>query len=129
LEKFKKGAEFVHGEAVKMDAVGRDLGMMATEVFSKEKALETLTNRIVHSSVAYSKDFAKRYPYLGGEVAKLGLDDWACFLMAALDGVRFEYVTSPLCVYREGVGISATRDEAEVLKFKEDFVEGLKCRR
>lgn len=123
--KFKDRVQFVHGAAHRMDAVGRDLGMMPTDVFNKEKALESLTNGIVHSSVAYTKDFAKKYPYPTGEVARLGLDDWACFLGAALDGVKFEYTPAALCVYREGVGISSTRKEEEVLAAKKTYLEGL----
>lgn len=124
LAKFKAGAVFVHGAAHRMDPVGRDLGMMPTDVFSKAKAIETLTNGIVHSTVAYKKDFAMRYLYQGGDVARLGIDDWACFLTAAMDGVKFDYIPSPLCAYREGVGITAVRDEAEVLKFKKAWMEG-----
>ena len=123
VAKFKAGAEFVHGAAYRMDPVGRDLGMMPTDVFNKEKAIETLTNGIVHSTVAYSKAFAMKYPYQAGDVARLGLDDWACFLGAAMDGVRFEFVPQPLAVYRDGVGISSTRDESEVLKFKKSYLE------
>jgi glycosyltransferase involved in cell wall biosynthesis len=128
LAKFKAGAEFVHGAAHRMDPVGRDLGMMPTDVFNKEKAIETLTNGIVHSSVAYTKDFAKRFPYQGGEVARLGIDDWACFMTAAMEGVKFDYVPSPLCAYREGVGISHSRDEGEVKRFKTAYMEGFKLK-
>jgi glycosyltransferase involved in cell wall biosynthesis len=123
VPKFKAGAMFVHGAAHRMDPVGRDLGMMPTDVFNKEKALETLTNGIVHSSVAYTKEFAMKYTYQAGDVARLGLDDWACFLGAALDGVRFEYVPVPLCAYRDGVGITAVRSESEVTAFKKSYAE------
>lgn len=128
MEKFKAGAEFVHGAAVRMDPVGRDLGAMPTDIFNKEKALETLTNGIVHSSVAYSRDFAMRYPYESGRVAELGLDDWACFLKAAIDGVKFDYTPSVLCVYREGVGVTSQRKTEDVLKFKKEYLEGLRVR-
>ncbi len=123
VSQFEKGAQFVHGACHKMDAVRRDMGLMETDVFDKGKALETLTNRIVHSTVAYSRDFAKKYPYPeSGDAAKLGLDDWACFISAALDGVKFEYIPVPVGAYREGVGVSATRDAEEVIKFKKDFL-------
>lgn len=125
-KKLEEGAEFVHGAAHKMDAVRRDLGLMETDVFDKEKALATLTNRIVHSTVAYSKAFAEKYPYPVGDAERLGLDDWACFIAAALDGVKFEYIPTPLCAYRQDVGVTAERDEAEVKKFKEAFLNSLK---
>lgn len=125
-KRFAAGAQFVHGAANRMDAVGRDLGMMPTDVFNREKAIETMTNRIVHSTVAYTKAFAEKYPYPVGEAARLGLDDWACFLTAAMDGVKFEWIPSSLCAYREGVGISVERDEAFVRKFKESFLASMK---
>jgi len=124
--KFKKGAVFVHGACHRMDAVRRDMGLMETDVFNREKALETLTNRIVHSTVAYSREFADKYPYPeSGDAARLGLDDWACFIAAAMDGVKFDFIPSPIAAYRDGVGISSNRDEAEVLKFKKEFLAKL----
>lgn len=124
VAKFTDGVQFVHGAAHKMDPVGRDLGLMPTDVFNKEKALETMTNGIVHSSVAYTKEFAAKYKYPSGELAKLGLDDWACFLTAAMDGVKFEYTPAALCVYRYGVGIESARNMDEVMKAKKAYLAG-----
>lgn len=124
--KFKDGATFVHGAAHRMDAVRRDLGLMPTDVFDKKKALETLTNGIVHSSCAYTKAFAEKYPYPEGEAAALGLDDWACFITAAIDGVKFTYIPTPILAYREGIGISSNRDEKKVKEYKTSFLESLK---
>ena len=121
--RFKNGSVCVHGACHKMDVVKRDLGLMETDVFNKDDALETLTNRIVHSTCAYSREFAEKYPYPeSGAAARLGLDDWACFITAALDGVKFDFIPSPISAYRDGVGISSTRDEAEVRKFKQEFL-------
>lgn len=121
-KRFEAGSVFVHGAANRMDAVGRDLGMMPTDVFNRERAIEKMTNGIVHSTVGYLKSFAEKYPYPGGDAAKLGLDDWACFISAALDGVKFDYIPHALAAYRDGIGISSNRDEADVRKFKEGYL-------
>ncbi len=124
--KIKAGSVFVHGACHRMEALGHSLGEMPADVFNKDKALSELTNGIVHSTVGYTKDFAAKYPYQDGDVARLGLDDWACFLTAAMDGVRFDFIPTPLGAYRVGDGISLTRSESEVRKFKEGFVSAWK---
>jgi glycosyltransferase involved in cell wall biosynthesis len=126
VRKFKDGAEFVHGAAHMMDAVGRDLGMMETDVFNKDKAIKSLTNGIVHSSVAMTKKLALEYPYSSGDFARLGIDDWKQQTDLYMAGVKFEYISAPLCAYRAGVGISATRDNEEVRKFKEGYLSAFK---
>lgn len=126
VDKFKKGSVFIHGAAHKMDTVGRDLGFEITDVFNKAKALEVLSVGMVHSTVAYLKDLSNRYPYLEGEAARLGVDDFTIFIQMALDGVKFDYVQTPLAAYRiNDFGITAHRDPTEVVKFKKEFVESL----
>lgn len=126
VEKFKNGSVFVHGGAHCMDAIGRDLGIQPTDVFNKEKCLETLTAGIVHSTVAYSKELAMRYPYMGGDPARLGVDDFALYVQMAIGGVKFDYTPATLSVYRVNeLGISATRNAEEVGKWKRGFVQGL----
>ena len=116
----------IHGGAYKTDAVGRDGGLAPTDVFNKEKALETLTAGIIHSTVAYSKELAMRYPYQEGEPARLGVDDFTLFMTMALDGVKFDYIPSALAAYRVNeFGITNTRNAEEVEKFKRGYVEGL----
>lgn len=127
VAKFKNGAEFVHGAAYLMDSVGRDLGMVESDVFNRDTAVEKLSAGIVHSTVAYSKKLAERYPYLLGEPARLGVDDFTIFMPMAFDGVRFHYIQTPLAAYRVNEhGISAKRDNEEVINFKKGFVESLK---
>lgn len=127
IAKFKAGAVFVHGAAHRMDAVGRDLGMMETDVFNRDNAVGRLSAGIVHSTVAYSADLAKRYPYQDGEPNRLGVDDFTLFMSMAFDGVKFEYIPSPLAAYRiNEFGVSAKRDNAEVQSFKKGFMETLK---
>ena len=127
VARFKAGASFVHGGAYKTDAVGRDGGLAPTDVFNKEKALETLTAGIIHSTVAYSKEIAKRYPYQEGEPARLGVDDFTLFIQMALDGVKFDYIPAALSAYRVNeFGITNTRNAEEVEKFKKGYVEALR---
>ena len=125
VAKFKAGSVFVHGAAHLMDAVGRGGGMVPTDVFNKAKAVETLSAGIVHSTVAYSNLYiAKRYAYMDGEPARLGVDDFTLFMLMAFDGVKFDYIPNPLCAYRVNeLGITAQRDNAEVVAFKKGFVE------
>lgn len=124
VAKFKSGAEFVHGAAYMMDAVGRDLGMVETDVFSLEKATANLSAGIVHSTVAYSRELAHKYPYLEGEPARLGVDDFTIFMPMAFDGVKFSYTPTPLAAYRVNEhGIMAKRDNADVVEFKKGFVK------
>ena len=126
VARFKAGSVFVHGAAHLMDAVGRDLGMVPTDVFNREKAIEILSVGMVHSSVAYSKELAKRYPYLSGEPARLGVDDFTIFMPMAFDGVKFDYIASPLAAYRKNdYGITFLRDNEETINFKKGFVGAL----
>ena len=127
LKKFKDGVEFVYGSATVIDCVGRKLGETRAEVFNKEKALETLQNRIVHSSVAYTKAFAMTNPYSLGELSSLGLDDWAMQIGAALSSVKMDFVPQTICAYRIlESGITSTRNEAKVLEAKKKYLDSLK---
>lgn len=127
VDKFKSGSEFVHGAAHMMDCVGRDGGMVETDVFKLQYAIEKLSAGMVHSTVAYSKKLAERYPYLEGDSCKLGVDDFTLVMRMALDGVRFDYIPSALAAYRvHEFGVSATRDSEQTIAFKKGFVESLK---
>lgn len=111
----EKGADFVHGSARVIDATGLDLGLIGTDVFNKDKAIESLTNRIVHSTVAYTKDIATLYPYPLGALSDLGLDDWAQQLAIALGGAKTAHIPHVLAAYRQlNTGITKTRDEEAV---------------
>lgn len=111
----EKGADFVHGSARVIDATGLDLGVIGTDIFNKDKAIESLTNRIVHSTVAYTKDIATLYPYPLGALSDLGLDDWAQQLAIALGGAKTAHIPHVLAAYRQlNTGITKTRNEEEV---------------
>lgn len=127
VENFKKGVQYLYGSAVRMDACGRPMGEIRADVFNRDKAIELLSCHIVHSTVAYTPEFAKKYPYLEGEPARLGVDDFTQQVRAAFDGVKLEFVPNVLSAYRVlNQGITAQRDNNEVIKFKKEFVESLK---
>lgn len=127
-EKFGAGCQFLYGSAIQIDACGRGLGELPADVFNAEKAQETLQNRIVHSTVAYCRDLALKYPYLDGDVSRLGVDDWAMQTECYLNGVKMEFVPNILSAYRIlQSAISQTRSEEEVKKFKKSHLEQLRA--
>lgn len=127
-EKFSKGCEYLYGSAVRIDACGRNLGEIRADVFNKDKMLELLSSHIVHSTVSYRKWFAEKYPYLEGDAARLGVDDITQQMRAVMDGVKFDFVPNVLSAYRIlEQGITAQRDNNEVIKFKKEFAEGLRA--
>ena len=77
VKKIKRGLDFVHGGAVTIDALGRGLAEITPGKVTLKQALKDMFNGIVHSSVAYTKEFATKYPYRGGTVSEFGIDDWA----------------------------------------------------
>lgn len=123
----KSGAGFVYGSARMTDAVGRVGQEIRAEVFNRDKAIESLTNGIVHSTVGYTKQVAKTYPYAGGEISRLGIDDWHQQLSVAFGGEKMEVIPAILTLYRElSSGITATRKPEEVLAAKKAHLDSLR---
>lgn len=122
LERF----QFVHGMGEIIDSCGRIVAPLGTEVFRKDRAMRDGVTGIFHSSVAYHKDFAIKYPYQGGDICKLGIDDWQQQMAAALAGVKFEYIPILLSYYRHwDGGISQNRDKDEVVKAKGEALKSM----
>lgn len=123
VKAFENGATFVHGGAQSMDCLGNRYDDIETDVLDPESARKNLLHGIVHSTVAYNRDFIEKYPYpTEGPYSELGLDDWHQQARAIQDGVEFTYIPNNLSVYRHlSQGISKTRDEEEVKKAKEAF--------
>jgi glycosyltransferase involved in cell wall biosynthesis len=118
--------DYVYGGATIIDSIGRPLYEIGADVFDKDLSLKRLQNRIVHSAAAYTKEFADKFPYRDGEIAKLGIDDWAQQIEARLAGARFDFISQRLCCYRELTSqITKTRDEAAVKSCKEKFLASL----
>ena len=113
----------IYGSATVISPVGEKRGEIGAEPFNMDRALARRQNGIVHSTVAYRRDIAIRYPYRGGEIATLGIDDWAQQIEMAAAGVKFDLIPRSLGLYRQlKTGVSKTRDEAAVLMAKEAFL-------
>ena len=119
-------ADFVHGSCDYIDAIGTKLGTHYADVFSREKALREGVNRIVHSTCAYTKKLALRFPYEGAEAAKLGLDDYVFQLAVSASGAKMDHITQVVGAYRDiPSGVSKTRDHTAVVAFKKAYAEAL----
>lgn len=119
-------ADFVHGSSDVIDAIGTKLGTHYADVFNLDKALKDGVNRMVHSSCAYRKELALRYPYPGDEAARLGLDDWSFQLAVATSGAKMEHIAPVVGAYRDiETGVSKTRDPGQVVAFKKAYTEAL----
>jgi len=116
-----KRADFVHGGAVGISELNEHLGAMITEKFSLDRTKKDplWQSFIVHSTVAYTREFAQKYPYLDGKPSELGIDDWDQQIRAALDGAKFDFTPNCLAYYRHrGSAISNTRKPSDVMDAK-----------
>ena len=127
-KKFSVGDfDYIYGAATVANVLGIPQHIIMPDVFDKDKALDSLQNRIIHSTVAYTKQFSEKYPYRANEIAELGIDDWCQQIESKLDGAKFDFVPQRLCVYRIlNSQITKTRDENKVLEVKKAFLESLK---
>ena len=127
VKAFKDGVQFVHGSAIEMTALGEKIKEHIAEPFNKERASEEpYWTHIVHSSVAYTPEFANKFPY-DHEMSELGLDDWAQQTAAYTSGVKIDHVPDVVSYYRRlSTAVSNVRDQAKVLEAKKKFIESLK---
>ena len=132
IKKYQESkADFLYGSASIIDGQGDVIGTLRAGPFNRELAIKEMTNRIVHSTVAYTKDFAKKYPYRGQqipEIDRLGIDDWDLAIRASFGGAKMDFVPQTISAYRAIMsGISAGRDEdaahAAKLKILEEMKE------
>lgn len=133
VKKFRNSQiDYAHGSATIIDVLGRPLSLLTADVIDMEMCLDEkknphLQNRIVHSTAAYTKDFAERYKYREGDIAKLGIDDWAQQIEGLSGGAKFDFIPHRLACYRQlDSQITKKRDEKEVLTFKREFLKSLK---
>ncbi len=128
LEKIEHGAQFVYGSAQVMDFSGTQLKTLQADVFHVKTALEKRVNGIVHSSVAYTKELALKFPYCeDAEISENGLDDWFQQLEISSAGIPMDFIVTPVCAYRVLTNaISATRDPKRVEEIKTKYLEKLK---
>lgn len=129
LKKFAQTKpDFVYGSFSGIDAVGNLLYKIPADVFNRDKAVEEMQNRICHSTVAYTKEFAQSFPYsTDPEISRLGIDDWEQQIRSAFFGAKFDFTPQLIGVYREhDGGISKTRNPDEVKALKTKILDGLK---
>jgi glycosyltransferase involved in cell wall biosynthesis len=125
VKKMKNGVKVIYGSAVAMGALGNAMHELTAKPLDIKTALETKTNGIVHSTMAYTKDIAEKYPYVSGDICRLGIDDWTMQTKMIIDGVKFDFIPDVICAYRVlGTGITATRDPQEVERAKMSVIEG-----
>jgi glycosyltransferase involved in cell wall biosynthesis len=117
-----------YGSALVTDPIGNAQGELIANPVSLEECLTKKTNGIVHSSLAYTKEIALKYPYASGEVSDLGVDDWEQQIRMMIGREVFDFIPDVLCAYRvHESAITQTRDEKKVLALKDKILEGLKC--
>lgn len=128
VRRFKNGkpVDYVYGPATEINALGMPIRVLGADSFDREKALKPpYHNKIVHSTAAYTKAFAMRFPYRS-EFDALGLDDWAQQIEANLAGAKFDFLTQKLACYRYlESAVTKIRDEKQVIAAKEKFISGL----
>lgn len=127
LEAFQaKKADLIYGSFFVVDSMGnvetRIICSPFDPIISKEKKL----NFICHSTVAYTKQLAKEVRYEGGEISKLGLDDWKFQWDTYKKGYVIKNVRKFLSSYRVSDDtVSSTRNEEQVIKVKEAILASL----
>lgn len=125
VKAIEKGAQFVYGSAIVMDAVGRKVGEYLADVFDKKAASQPpYENRIVHSTVAYTRELAAKYPYCTDPaMSELGLDDWAMQTALHLEGVTLTHVPNVLSAYRNlQSAVTKQRDQEKVNQAKAAYL-------
>lgn len=147
IRKMKK-CQVCYGSAVFMDAIGIQLKEKIAGPINTERILKPIDMKkveesiekgerfdlrelgIVHSSMAYTRDIALKYPYSEGKIADLGLDDWEMQIRMLKDGVKFDYLPDIICAYRQhGRAITNTRDPKAVIRMKAEILNnGVTCK-
>lgn len=122
-----RNSDFVQGSCDIIDAIGNLVGGHEAQEFDKDRAFTKKLNYIVHSTCAYTKELAMKYPYRSGQSSQLGLDDWQFQLEVAMSGAKMSTISTAIGAYRDmESGVSKTRDAKEVEAYKTSFLEALK---
>lgn len=123
-----KGCQVCHGSAIIMNAIGISMGEATAKPVTLQECIDRKMNGIIHSSMAYTKYLAMKFPYKSGEISDLGIDDWDQQIRMMAAGIKFDFIPEVICAYRvNGSGISQNRDEKRVSEVKADILGGLKC--
>lgn len=123
LKKINEGYDFVYGSAILISPLGEIMKELTARPLDIESILKKKSNGIVHSSCAYTKETALKFPYQGGEIARLGIDDWEQQIRMINAKVKMGVISQIITAYRVlETAITGTRDINEVLKFKDDYL-------
>ena len=121
-----KKPDFLYGSFFVVDAMGNVDRKIGCQPFNPEFCKEKKQNFICHSTVAYTKELSEKVRYEDGVWSQLGLDDWKFQWESHRKGFEIKHIRNPLCYYRvTDDGISAVRDEKEVMKAKEEFLASI----
>ena len=120
------GVQFAYGSGRLIEPDGSVVSEVRSAPFVLKEAMISMANGIIHSTVSYTKDFAKRYPYSLGNICKLGVEDWDQQIRAAHDGVNLCAMPQFLSSYRIlNSGTVSNRNESEVKKEKEAILHSM----
>lgn len=118
-----KKPDLLYGSFFIMDSMGAVERKMICGPWDHEISKEKKLNFICHSTMAYTKKLTQDVRYEEGDWSRLGLDDWKFQWEAHRKGYKIRNIRNPLCYYRvTDDGAMATRDPAEVLKAKEEYL-------
>ena len=127
VAQFEKGVKYLYASAVTVTALGDRVRDLIADTFNKEKSLSEMSNGIVHSTVAYTKDIAMEFPYRGGEISELGIDDFCQQTEIMLSGIKLDFIPNIVTAYRALItGVTMQRDNEKVMEAKKRFLESLK---
>lgn len=119
-----KKADLVYGSFYGMDTLGNTSVKMVSSQFNPEHSKKEKYNFICHSTMAYTKELAKKLRYDEEKWVALHMEDWKFQWDAYKAGAKFYAVKSPLCYSRVSEdGQSASRNEPDILKAKTEYLE------
>ncbi len=118
-----KGCDLVHGSFFIVDAHGITLEKKMVIPFDPVESRKIKTNRICHSTMAYTRKLALDVPYQWEKFGKLGIDDWRFEWDAYRKGYKFYALKTPLSYYRSLEGsMTVVRNSEQMNTFKEEYL-------
>ena len=139
-----KNCQVCYGSVLLMDGIGvknreiaaghldRDELLKPIDITEWKKAVDNggefslHENNITHSSMAYTKEIAMKYPYSGGRLSDMGLDDWEMQIRMLRDNVTFGFIPDVICAYRvHDSAVTKTRDIMGVMELKSEILAGV----
>lgn len=119
----KKNPDLVYGGYVIIDSLSQMEHRYLPEPFNKERSLKHNTHYICHSTLAFRKGVSRNIRYKGGDIDRVGIEDWQFIWDAVTKGYKFAWIKSPLVYKRMMPGTTVThRNEEEILKIKKDYL-------